>query len=78
MMATEFLSGMAFINAYQFCHKLLLYAHSFIVFILLLSNRWFILAVDILDSLLTEKSKYIYRHTVTPPLMGVYRHACVC
>lgn len=70
---------MVFINIYWFCHKLLLYAHSFIVFILLPSNRLFVLGVDFLDSLLTEKPKYTYMHTDTlPPPIYMYRDVHVC
>lgn len=77
MMPIEFLLCMVFINTYQFCHKLLFYAHSFVVFILLLSNKLFILILDILDSLLTKKTKYAYMHTDTLPCHR-YVYLCMC
>lgn len=77
MMPIEFLLCMVFINTYQFCHKLLLYAHSFVLFILLLSNKLFILTLDILDSLLTKKPKYAYMHTDTLPCHR-YVYLCMC
>lgn len=68
------LSYMIFINTYQFCHKLLLYAYSFNVFILLPSSRMFTLAVNILDKICWIKTTRRHIHGHLPPCLCV----CVC
>lgn len=68
------LSCMVFIDTYQVCHKLLLYAHSFHVFLLLLSNRMFTLAVNIWDNLLAKNHQKTHTWTQDTFLS----HVCMC